>query len=522
MNPKKPIAHDLVMDAGIRVKNLDELRSQADYTLLEHYRTKRLESFLASRRHDELVAKIQSIQATDEILILTSICSVLDIEKTIACPHVLYGEKKPSTLTEEQSTDLQEKHKMNSNFDDESGYLYRDYYSGKFVYKPGENKQMKSASARYNVVIVGQTGVGKSEFINYLYGQKIVETGVGKPVTRNGFHPIDFTINNLPVRIFDSWGIEVATYSQWMEELEEELKGRGLDESADKWFHSVYYCINANGSRIQDSDATIIKKFRENAYSVNIILTKADSLSDDDVEQFSKAIKKDVGEIAIIPVCSVAKIGRGGTIQPFGKEEVEMQAYKDFYASLIKRLPERCGLMVEKMVKDFADDQRRYVDQEHGIIGKSEEEIATHIEGRLKDFIISLSPRIGDEIKTTLEMYNQFCEFMHYPPSSSDEFFNGVGYKKRRSYSYFEDFDNVYDFGDFVNNVGTFLLNGPRAAYRFATGYVRDDEKYELKRGINVAEEELLSRLPSIKKGIKDHLVSLQEKAKAQGTPNGN
>ena len=50
-------------------------------------------------------------------------------------------------------------------------------------------------TSRYNAVIVGQTGVGKSTLVNYLYGQDIAAVGVGKPVTTEGFYAYDFEIN---------------------------------------------------------------------------------------------------------------------------------------------------------------------------------------------------------------------------------------------------------------------------------------------------------------------------------------
>nr|WP_252866342.1 GTPase [Wohlfahrtiimonas chitiniclastica] len=58
----------------------------------------------------------------------------------------------------------------------------------------------------YNIAIIGQTGVGKSSLINYLFGDNVAKTGVGKPVTTNGFHEIKHFIKDMPVNIYDSWG----------------------------------------------------------------------------------------------------------------------------------------------------------------------------------------------------------------------------------------------------------------------------------------------------------------------------
>src|SRR5205085_8836883 len=52
----------------------------------------------------------------------------------------------------------------------------------------------KTSAVRYNLVVVGKAGVGKSELINYLFGKEIVKTGIGKPITKIGFHREDFNI----------------------------------------------------------------------------------------------------------------------------------------------------------------------------------------------------------------------------------------------------------------------------------------------------------------------------------------
>jgi GTPase Era involved in 16S rRNA processing len=42
---------------------------------------------------------------------------------------------------------------------------------------------MVSLNYHYNVAIIGMTSVGKSTLLNYLYGEKVAKTGLGKPVT---------------------------------------------------------------------------------------------------------------------------------------------------------------------------------------------------------------------------------------------------------------------------------------------------------------------------------------------------
>ena len=39
-----------------------------------------------------------------------------------------------------------------------------------------------------NILIAGKTGVGKSAFINYIYGHDVAESRAGSPVTAEGLH----------------------------------------------------------------------------------------------------------------------------------------------------------------------------------------------------------------------------------------------------------------------------------------------------------------------------------------------
>lgn len=61
-----------------------------------------------------------------------------------------------------------------------------------------------------NILLLGKTGVGKSTFINYLFEKDICVTGAGKPVTQNIYGYINKDIVNMPIRVFDSKGLEVA------------------------------------------------------------------------------------------------------------------------------------------------------------------------------------------------------------------------------------------------------------------------------------------------------------------------
>lgn len=281
-------------------------------------------------------------------------------------------------------------------------------------------------TARYNVVIVGKTGVGKSALVNYLYGDKVAETGVGKPVTNKGFHHINFVINGLPVRIFDSWGLELGKDEEWMDVLQTELEKRGTDKSPTEWFHSVFYCISASSHRIEDFDTKIINQFLKERYKVTVIFTKSDLVSDAEAESLKDELRRSVTqEVPIISCCSEEKILRGGLkTQQFGRKAIELQAYNDFWESMSLRLPYRC----EKVLTNLVDEW--YSWREKGIEAMVNnrlklDEIYELLQIYTRTFTRSLSGKNGEiikkisqEIETTLSMYGEFAEALNYPPAS--------------------------------------------------------------------------------------------------------
>ncbi len=277
--------------------------------------------------------------------------------------------------------------------------------------------------ARYNVVFVGKTGVGKSALINYLYGDKIREIGTGKPVTQKGFHYADDEINGLPVRFFDSWGLEVGKEQEWLGLLNEELKKRDTGKPAEQWFHSVFYCIAGSGHRVEDSDIKIIKRFTEEKYKVSVILTKADLISEEDEEKLRDTVQNDLGQmIPVIPVCSEEKQLRGRSkSETFGKEDVELQAYNDFCDSIMLRLPEHCVKVLKQRIDEWFKKQKSYIELHTG--RWNFDEMHQKIETERNYFLnkeFEEQNIIRQELRHTLKLYGTFAQRLSYPPSGTN------------------------------------------------------------------------------------------------------
>jgi GTP-binding protein EngB required for normal cell division len=328
----------------------------------------------------------------------------------------------------------------------------------------------------YNVVFVGQTGVGKSSLINYLYGEKIAEVGTGKPVTQKGFKSYNFHIKELPVKLFDSWGLEVGKETEWQEELAKELENRSVDNPPEDWFHTVFYCIDAASERIQNYDISIIKQFLDKKYKVVVVLTKSDLVSEDNEKQLKNVLVNEINSsLSVIPVCSEQKKTRSGISETFGKEKIEDEAYKNFWISIKLRLPERCKKVVINKIDEWGGKQLNKINNLvkdntspflillPNILSKiydkkNLDKIYKTLQNDTEEFAAELQKNISiiieDEIKKTIEIYFSFSDLLNYPPPSLKDSEKIKIHSKFSSYmtpDYEDLFSSIFDSNFFTD-----------------------------------------------------------------------
>lgn len=160
-----------------------------------------------------------------------------------------------------------------------------------------------------NILLLGQTGVGKSSLLNYLAGEIIAEAGVSSTaggITR-GIHKYQLTINDQKCLVSDSEGLELSHSDYWLDLIDSELFKDTKQAKISDWYHIVVYCIGSNGGRVQDFELEILDKIMEAGYGVIIAFTKADLATEDELSLLQKAIDEHFEHspaIQYIPICS--------------------------------------------------------------------------------------------------------------------------------------------------------------------------------------------------------------------------
>lgn len=270
---------------------------------------------------------------------------------------------------------------------------------------------------RYNIAVLGKSGVGKSTLINYLFGQSIRKTGTGEPVTERGFHPVKMEINELPVLLFDSWGLEPGKEKDWMEDLKRALHCRGIDKPAYKWFHSIFFCIAAN-HRVEELELEIIDRILSNSYPVTVVITKADMVSEAELQDMKKPIQEKFGALVnIVAVSSEEKKTRRGTLKPYGKEEIQSEIIEHFKQGIQWRLPERCIHLLKAYIDDWEEKERNFLYESTGLFKRKQpyEEMQAHLQALVKELNNGLVEELViEEMRKTFGMYQHIAKKLNF------------------------------------------------------------------------------------------------------------
>lgn len=152
--------------------------------------------------------------------------------------------------------------------------------------------------ATANIMLIGKTGVGKSTLINNVFRERLVDTGIGKPVTQ---HLSQITKKGMPLTIYDTKGLELdASIQQSIkEEILGEIKSKLKASDERDYIHVVWYCINANSNRIEDFEIQWIKEFAERL-PVMIVLTQCMGQSYKEFQSYLKNLNLPV--VNVVPV----------------------------------------------------------------------------------------------------------------------------------------------------------------------------------------------------------------------------
>lgn len=129
---------------------------------------------------------------------------------------------------------------------------------------------------RFNLIILGKTGVGKSSLVNAIFGEEVASTGIGEPVTQKAHlyvHSTDF------LGVYDTRGLEIGVDTERLvSELTEyvtSMRSKPITEQ----LHVAWYCVRYGDRRFEDTEAEVIQAMHRLGLPVILVLTQVPTRS---------------------------------------------------------------------------------------------------------------------------------------------------------------------------------------------------------------------------------------------------
>jgi len=170
-----------------------------------------------------------------------------------------------------------------------------------------------------NILICGQTGVGKSSVVNLIFNDSVSSVSDFEPCTRG----IKLFKSNY-INIYDSEGYEIGV------EKQEHYKKMLLDEflikkkNSDDAPHLVWYAISGKGKRYTGIDIEIIQCIKKAGYKLCVLITKIDKSGYKALSKMVSDIKQDFPGIEIFRLSNIMK---EEVQKPCDREALEKWSY---------------------------------------------------------------------------------------------------------------------------------------------------------------------------------------------------
>ncbi len=132
-------------------------------------------------------------------------------------------------------------------------------------------QEYEADAPKANLVVIGETGVGKSTLLNAVFGEQLARVGVGKPVT-DAIRI--FEDDRCPVRIYDTPGLLMNESPDRISDDVLALIQKGHERGPDHHIHMVWFCTPGTGGLKFEPPARQIVQSLSSKLPVFLVLTQ--------------------------------------------------------------------------------------------------------------------------------------------------------------------------------------------------------------------------------------------------------
>ena len=175
---------------------------------------------------------------------------------------------------------------------------YEKYLGGSYNEETQEfdnekaKEEVDDSKIKLNIVLFGATGVGKSSLVNAVFGDDIVRSGVGEPITQF-LEKIE--IKSKGLTLWDTKGIEAKDYEATKEMLIQDIE-KGFEEALksnndEQAPHVVWLCIKESSSRIEEREHDLLNIAKKFGIPTVVVFTDT---QDENGDQFFEKAKETI------------------------------------------------------------------------------------------------------------------------------------------------------------------------------------------------------------------------------------
>lgn len=136
-------------------------------------------------------------------------------------------------------------------------------------------REARKDVGRFNIIVAGRTGVGKTTLIGAIFGKEVGDTLMGRPRTRGRIWYPEQPGEADILRLCDTEGLEMERYKDTLDGLKREIEARNSSGDAFDHIHVAWLCIDEPSLTVQPGEEALAKLLEREGIPVIAVLTKA-------------------------------------------------------------------------------------------------------------------------------------------------------------------------------------------------------------------------------------------------------